>query len=250
MPDPWYENERFWSVMDAVLFDPDRLAGTFAEVDAILALAGLRPGMRLLDLCCGPGRHSLEFARRGLHVTGVDRTPRYLARARRTARAEGLQLTLRHQDMRAPLGEARFDAAVNLFTSFGYFEDPADDRRVLTHLFQALAPGGVLVLEMTGREILARTWRDRDWAPLPGGGYLLQDRTLTPGWEWVSNRWILVRGGKVEEFTVSHRLYGASDLSGLLRAVGFAEVQAFGGLDGSPYDQHAQRLVVVGCKRG
>ena len=81
---------------------------------------------------------------------------------------------------------------------------------------------------------------------LPDGGYLLQDRALQPGWEWVSNRWILIRGGRVEEFTIGHRLYGAADLCALLRAVGFIEVQAFGGLDGSPYDQRAQRLVVVG----
>ncbi|MFH1469811.1 MAG: class I SAM-dependent methyltransferase [Pseudomonadota bacterium] len=246
MSAPWYENERFWEAMSSALFHPERLAGTPAEVDALMALVDLRPGTRLLDLCCGPGRHSLEFARRGLLVTGVDRTRRYLDRARRRARREGLPLTLRQQDMRAPLGADRFDAAINLFTSFGYFDDPADDRRVLEHLLAALVPGGVLVLEVAGREVLARGWRERDWNPLPGGGFLLQERHLRSGWGWVSNRWILVQGGRIEEFTVSHRLYGAADLCGLLRSVGFVEVQPFGSLEGSPYDQHAQRLVVVG----
>jgi SAM-dependent methyltransferase len=245
---PWYEEDAFWAAMHTALFDAERLAGTSAEVDALLALANLAPGARVLDLCCGPGRHSLELAARGFAVTGVDRTRAYLQRARRKAARAGLAVRFRQQDMREPLGEAEYDAVVSMFTSFGYFEDPADDRRVLAHVLRALAPGGVFVLDVVGREILARAWRDRDWAHLPGGGYLLQERTLSPGWGWVESRWTLIHDGEVREYAIGHRLFGAVDLCALLEGAGFVEVRPFGSLTGDPYDQRATRLVVVGKK--
>ena len=59
---PWYEDDEFWVAVTTALFDPDRLAGTGAEVDAIVELTGLLPRQRVLDLCCGPGRHCIETA--------------------------------------------------------------------------------------------------------------------------------------------------------------------------------------------
>ena len=245
MPEPWYEDDAFWVSMTTALFDPDRLASTPDEVDAVMALTGMVPGMAVLDLCCGPGRHSLELARRGMRVTGVDRTRAYLQRARRRAARRGLELELLEQDMREPLGSQRFDAVINMFTSFGYFDAPSDDLRVVVHLKQALKPGGVLLIDTVGKEFVARSWKDRDWAELPEGGFLLQERKLSRGWSWIENRWVLVRDDGIEEFTIGHRLYAASELVALLESVGFGPVQVFGSLDGDPYDERCQRLVVV-----
>jgi SAM-dependent methyltransferase len=250
MPQPWYEDDAFWVAMSTALFDPDRLAGTAAEVDAVQDLTGMMAGMDVLDLCCGPGRHSIELARRGMKVTGVDRTRPYLRRARRKAEREGLDVTFLEQDMRQPLGERRFDVAINMFTSFGYFEAPSDDLRVAANLLRALRPGGVLLIDTIGKEILARGWQNRDWAELPEGGFLLQERRLSHGWSWIDNRWVLIRDGAVEEFTIGHRLYAASELAGLLRSVGFASVQVFGSLGGDPYDERCQRMVLVAFTPG
>ncbi len=245
MDERWYEDDAFWVAMATALFDPERLAGTRDEVDALMALTGMVPGMRVLDLCCGPGRHSVELAQRGMRVTGVDRTRPYLRRARRKAKRLGLSVDFVEQDMREPLGCARFDVAINLFTSFGYFEAPSDDLRVLANLRQALAPGGVLLIDTVGREFVLRTWKDRDWAELPEGGYVLQERRLEREDSWVVNRWILVREGGSEEYTIGHRVYSAAELVALLESVGFASVQVFGSLDGDPCDETAQRLVLV-----
>jgi len=245
MSEPWYENDAFWVAMTTALFDPDRLAATPDEVEAIIALTGLVPGMKVLDLCCGPGRHSLELAGRGLRVTGVDRTRIYLQRGRRKAARRGLEVEFVQQDMREPLGAQRFDVAINMFTSFGYFEAPSDDLRVAANLRQALKPGGVLLIDTVGKEYVARSWKDRDWAELLEGGYLLQERKLTQGNSWIENRWLLVRDGETEEFIIGHRLYAASELVALLESVGFGPVQVFGSLDGDPYDENSQRLVLV-----
>jgi SAM-dependent methyltransferase len=250
MPDAWYEDDAFWVSMSTALFDAGRLAGTVEEVDAVADLTGMVPGMRVLDLCCGPGRHSVELARRGMLVTGVDRTRPYLRRARRKAAREGLEIDFVEQDMREPLGQARYDVALNMFTSFGYFASPSDDLRVAANLRRALKPGGVLLMDTIGKEILARGWQPRDWAELPEGGFLLQQRHLSQGWSWIENRWVLIREGQVEEYTIGHRLYAASELAGLLRSVGFASVQIFGSLRGDPYDELCQRLVLVAHTSG
>jgi len=77
---------------------------------------------------------------------------------------------------------------------------------------------------------------------------LLEDRELLPRWEGVRSRWIFIEEDRRAEFTITVRLYAAMQLVALLRDCGFAQVEVFGGLDGSPYDHTARRLVVVGRK--
>ena len=86
----WHEDDSFWSLFFPAMFPAKRWEAAPAEVDAILALLGVPDGAALLDAGCGPGRHSLEFARRKFDVTGVDRTLLYLEMARQQARSEEL----------------------------------------------------------------------------------------------------------------------------------------------------------------
>ena len=67
-----------------------------------------------------------------------------------------------------------FDAAINLFTSFGYFEDPAEDLQVAKNLFHSLKPGGALVMDLVGKEVLSRIFLPRDWQELADGSLFLQ----------------------------------------------------------------------------
>jgi SAM-dependent methyltransferase len=241
---PWFENERFWAVFAPVLFGEQRLAITPEQTDRLVDLLEIRPGATVLDLCCGPGRHSIELAHRGCRVTGVDRQSDYVARAQARAAAEGAQVEFVIEDMRRFVRPGAFDAVINMFTSFGYFEDPADDRLVLEHAFTSLKPGGRILLELVGREVLARVFRERDWSQEEDGSIFLQERRLAPDWGWIDNRWILIRDGRSEEFRFGHRLYTGTELAALLRACGFADAQVFGSLAGVPYDQQAGRLVV------
>lgn len=66
-------------------------------------------------------------------------------------------------DMRAFRMPVGFDLAINLFTSFGYFEEEADDRKVLANVLASLNSGGAYVMDMMGKEILARSFQERDW---------------------------------------------------------------------------------------
>jgi len=245
MSTPWHDDDAFWATFAPMMFDAQRFAAASGEIDGVLARSGSPAGCRVLDVCCGPGRHSLELARRGFRVTGVDRTPSYLAQARDAAAAEGLDVEWVAADAREFRRDGAFDLALSLFTSFGYYADPEEDRRLLANVRASLAPGGALVVDLMGKEVIARVFRARDWRPLPGGGLGLEDRRVVSGWSWLENTWTIVRDGVVEAHTFGTRLYSAAELGTLLREVGFASAEPYGSLEGAPYDHEAQRLVVV-----
>lgn len=245
----WHESGEFWSSFAGSMFDEASWEQAAGQVDDLVALLGLDPGARVLDLCCGPGRHTIELARRGYRVTGVDRTEEFLEEARRRADAEGLDVDLAHSDMREFRAPAEFDVAVNLFTSFGYFEDPKDDRRVVDNLFESLVPGGALLLDMGGKEVLARIFERKQWEERDGDFYLYE-RKIADGWDWIENRWIRITSSGRQEYTVGHRLYSAVELRTLVRSAGFEGLRVFGGLDGRPYDTEAERLVLTARKPG
>lgn len=245
MTTDWHDDDSFWTTFWPFLFDATAWEQADAQVEQVLALVGVAPGARTLDLCCGPGRHSLALARRGLAVTGVDRTAAYLEQARSLSEQHGLALELVQADMREFARPASFNLIINLFTSFSYFADPADERRVLEQCYDNIAPGGALVIDIMGREVLAGRFTPRDWHDLGEGRYILEERAISADWTRVDARWLMFADGQATERRFSTHLYSASELGALLTGVGFDHVQAFGGLDGRPYDNNADRLVMV-----
>jgi len=161
----------------------------------------------------------------------------------------GLDIEFVQADMRTFRRAEHFDFAFNLFSSFGYFEDPNDDLQVLRNLQESLKPGGKLLMEMLGKEILARNFRDKVWHHRPGTDeYLLREASGRSGWDWIENRWTLIRGGDHRVFTFGIRVYSGAELASALRQAGFSRVDLFGSLEATPYDQAAQRLVAVAVR--
>lgn len=247
MTSVWHDDDEFWAAVEPVLFNPARNAGTPAEIDGVLALTGAAAGARVLDLGCGPGRASLELSRRGYVVTGVDRTALYLERGRAAAQAEGLSVEWVEDDMRRFRRPESFDLVTSLFSTFGFFADDEEERAVARNMAACLRPGGRAVLEMAGKEIIARIFQPRSWMA-GDGAELLEERSIRPGFGWVDTRWILHRDGRRWEFPLSLRLYSGVELSRLLLEAGFSRVDLFGSLAGAPYDHAALRLVAVAVK--
>jgi SAM-dependent methyltransferase len=244
---PWYEEDFFWETVAPVLFGEQRWSDAPTDVENALTLLGISPGASVLDLCCGVGRHSLELARRGIQVTAVDRTSAYLERARKQAEQEGLDIEFVQDDMRTFCRPGAFDAVVNLFTSFGYFDDPEDDRQVVLNVHESLKPGGIFLMDMAGKEIAARVFQERGWRE-EDAVIILEERKVTNNWGRMDNRWIILKGGEKQEFRLSLRLYSAVELSTLLGGCGFDKLDVYGDMTGSPYDHMAKRLVVVAHK--
>lgn len=244
----WFENQEFWESFRPIMFNPRRIEQAAGEIESVVKLLEIAPGSHVLDMCSGIGRHSIELARRGFKVTGVDRTPSYLERARRRAEKEGLAIEFVEADMREFRRPAAFDGAISLFTSFGYFEDPNEDVKAARNICDSLRPGARLAMDMNSKEILARKFRERDWEAGPEGTLFLQEHRLRSGWDWIENHWIVIRGSERYETTFGVRLYSGTELSQLLKAAGFSGVTLYGSLEGAPYDQNAERLIALAQK--
>ncbi len=243
----WYTDEAFWVTSYPFLFPEDRHEAADAEVANIVALSGREHGS-LLDLCCGPGRHAIRFAKRGFSVTGVDATPFLLDKARAAAQEEGIAVEWVESDMREFVRPGSYDLAVNLFTSFGFFDDPSDNRRVLEHLFASLRSGGIAVLDMLGKEVLASIFEPSDARKLSDGSVLVQFRRVRDGWRRIDAEWLLIRDGSMRRFASRLWLYSGHELEQLLSEVGFEQVELYGDLAGSTYGPGATRLVAVARK--
>jgi SAM-dependent methyltransferase len=241
----WHEEDAFWDQFSPFLFTAERIENARPELDGALKLLGVAPGAKILDLCCGIGRHSLALARRGYVVTGVDRTRSYLERAHQQAAAENLAIEFVEADMRAFTRPNTFDGAINLSTSFGYFEDPDDDLKVARNLHDSLRPGACAIIDLLGKEVLARILIERTWQTLPDGCLVLEERKLRLGWSWVDIRHILIGPNGRREHSFGNRLYSGTELAALLERAGFSEVALYGSLAATPYDNHASRLVAL-----
>jgi SAM-dependent methyltransferase len=247
MPD-WYEDDRFWERLAPLLLDDTRAGNASKQVDELVALLHLPDGARVLDLGCGPGRHSIELARRGFQVVGVDRTAVYLDAARSAAEGAGVSIEFIQDDMRAFRRPESFDAAINLLSSFGYFEETEDDRRVLDNVHASLVTGGRFVLDLAGKEVLARIYQERYWQEYADGTLLLEERHVRDDWRTLDGRWIFIKGTERAEHKTRIRVYSGAELAALLESAGFSSVALHGGLDGSPYDQTANRLVAAATR--
>ena len=246
----WYDGffEAEWLDLLEPSGDVER---TRREVDFVVERLELEPGARVLDLACGRGRHSVELARRGFRVTGVDLSPRSLELGREAARAAGVEVELVLSDMREIAYEAAFDAAVNLFTAFGYFEDEEDDRLVVGRVASALVPGGAFLLDTLNLLWLARGFRPREWQAFEDGTALLEERDYDPLSGRIAGVWTFVRpDGRRTELRHSLRVYTPAELARMFRAAGLAVEGAWGDFDGSPLglESEGHRTVLLGRK--
>ncbi len=183
-------------------------------------------------------------------MTGVDLTAEYVRDLAAAARREQLPLEAVQADMREYRREGAFDFAINLYTSFGYFRDEADNQRVLENLAASLSPGGRLLIEVQAKEVFARDFRERDWYDRDGL-IVLERRRVVDGWRAVETDWTFIdASGRRTDYTVYLRCYGASELCRMLDAAGFTDMQTYGDLTGRPYDHTAARLVVRATKAG
>lgn len=142
----WFE-EWFDSPLYEKLYANRDVAEAERLIDLLEKTLPLDSCSRILDLGCGRGRHSISLNQRGYHVTGIDLSDQAIATAREKAEALGLEnIRFEVRDMLNPLPE-RFDAIVNLFTTFGYFKKDEENASVFDSVVQMLGPGGMFVLD-------------------------------------------------------------------------------------------------------
>jgi SAM-dependent methyltransferase len=219
-----------------------------SEVDFLEKGLRISPPGKILDLCCGFGRHAIELALRGYRVTGVDISAGLLARAKKSAQERGVSVSWMQQDMRNIDFRAEFDAAICLFTSFGYFESEEENCEVLRRISQALRPRSRIVLDVENRDGLLMRYQSRDWWQTEFGDLVMEERRFDPVKGRGHTKIVLISEGRRTEHNLSIRWYSIPELGRMLKDVGMQIRELYGGLDGSGYGLDAMRLVVVAEK--
>jgi 2-polyprenyl-3-methyl-5-hydroxy-6-metoxy-1,4-benzoquinol methylase len=243
----WFDNDDFWRETFSYVFAEKRLALASEVVDKALRLTKLE-GKSALDLGCGIGRFSIALAERGFSVTGVDRTKYLLDKARAKARSVDITVEWVQKDMRDFVRPETYDFVLSMFSSFGYFDDRAEDAAVLKNIFESLRPGGVFLIDLVGKEILARIFQRSSAETLPDGALLVEQRQIVDGWTRALNEWTVIRKGRSRTFAFHINIYSGQELRQEMERAGLVDVKLYGNLDGDPYGPVAPRLIAVGSK--
>ncbi len=223
---------------------------TESEATGLWNLLALRAGSRVLDAPCGYGRLSLPLARRGASVVGVDQSATNIEHAERT-RADMPAERLRYvrHDLRRPLADGGFDAAINVFTSLGYGTEQ-DDRAVLNTLAGALRPGGLLFVETAHRDqVVVRLAKAGPWGSRFADGTLMVEE---PKFDAVAGRldstwhWSGPRGAGQK--TASLRVYTATELVRLVEGAGLVYRSTHRGCSSEPFAPFDARLGILASR--
>ncbi len=216
------------------------------QTDQVVELLDLRAPARILDVPCGYGRHSIELARRGHQVTGIDISGVQIARARQKAAVAGVRAQFVVGDARAlPVG-GPFDAAINMFLSFGYFATDEENQAMLQGMAGGLRRGGRLLIDFWNREHEIRLFQptiveERDdnikeveeWSFDPLAGRL----------NWTNT--VIFPDGRREAWNHSIRAFTAAEVRKMLEATGMTVVAIYGGLGGEPFTMDSEAAIFV-----
>ena len=246
--DPWYAS---WFGEEYLALYPDR-DDREANIQAlfvrdILAPYASRGRVRFLDLASGTGRHAVALDGYEGGVVGLDLSLRLQFEALR--RPQRPRPGYVRGDMRRlPLADHAFGAVVNFFTSFGYFDDVADDRLVLREVARVLVPGGAFLSDVFNAERVVATMISTERKTI-AGEHVTIVRRYDPHTRKVEKEIEMGTGSERRVFRECVRAYGADELRALHAAEGLEVVAAFGEFDGSPFDaRRSGRLILLAEK--
>lgn len=238
---PWYDS---W-------FDSDAYPLVYAHrdeeearqcIDLIESNVEPVPGARILDVGCGRGRHALRLAERGYRVTGIDLSEPSIRQARQEAAARDLTAVFSVRDMRDTVCNACFDGVVNLFTTFGYFANDADNEAALRAMATALDTDDWFVQDFLNAPQVRNTLVPED-TRTRNGVHIRQTRRIEEG--RIHKTITLTSDTGTDTYRESVRLYTRTDLELMYRSVGLEPLRAFGHYDGRPHTSSSPRLILI-----
>ena len=233
------------------LFDDDYLyfyadlisEGSDADAELVWRLLDLQPGLRVLDVPCGEGRISGRLAGMGCEAVGVDYTEAWIELARK----QYPEVTFEVADMRSIEYDGEFDAVVNWFTSFGYF-DPQTNDDVLARFARALRPGGRLLLELHNpwrlQRLLAQTGGTSAYVVDKDDALMANRVSYDPETHMSRTERFIVRDGHMRRLEFTLEQVPGPELANRLERAGFAKVELFGD-GGSAFAPGSRRLIAV-----
>lgn len=246
--------------MLAAHLDPDNDAASRKhatideEVQHLVSSGILKPGYRLLDLGCGPGLYSSRLAARGLKVTGTDISQRSLTYARQYAENNGLDIEYHRVNFFDIDYSGEFDAILQTQGELNTFSNERRDE-LLSKLHKALKPGGLLIFDVTTRELRMREGLKNGWY-ISDGGFWRPDKhlVLEQGFDYPEqdtwlDQYIIIYSDNVSIYNNWFHDYTLESIRNVLQDAGFEVIHAWNDLTGAPYEEGGDWIAVV-ARRG
>lgn len=218
------------------------------QVQQAIGLLDLQPPARILDIPCGYGRHSVELARRGFNVTGVDVSAVQLARAQQLAGEAEVAVDFRQMDARALDFEEGFDGAINMFLSFGYFESDEEHLAMLEGITRGLKEGGRFLMDYWNREYEIQTF-DQWQVERTGDIFEVEEWEFDPlrgRLNWTNHAFL--PNGRHESWRQSIRAYTVVEVKTLLEKAGLQLDALYGNLEGEPYTIDSEAAIFLATR--
>jgi SAM-dependent methyltransferase len=228
------------------LLTPERTA---REVDFLLPQLDLHPSDRVLDVGCGPGRHSIELARRGLEVVGIDPSVAMIAAAKERAKAAGVTPEFRRVGGEFLRAREPFDAAICLFTTLGQISAKGENRGLLSRVCGALRPGGRFAVEVPQREWAVTHLKTAERFG-QGKRYTDVERGYDPTDKVVTEVFKVVSPDAERTYMLRYRLYDRAELCDMLDQAGLELQAAFGDYADSPLQPDSPIMLLIARKQG
>jgi SAM-dependent methyltransferase len=212
-------------------------------IDHLLTALQLAPGARVLDLACGKGRHSKYLAEKGFDVTGLDISSASIDYARHY---EHNRLHFYQHDMRLPFRVNYYDAILNMFTSFGYFDTEADHLKTLINVSKGLKPGGLCLIDFFNAVWVKNSLVRKDEKTVDNIHFILKKSIRK---QHVYKTIEFTTGQRHFVFRERVRLFVLADFERLMAAAGLKMIRVFGGYDLAEYDEKSsKRLILIAQK--
>jgi D-alanine-D-alanine ligase len=217
---------------------------TSSEVDYFIKILDLKPENKILDLCCGQGRHTIELAKREFgKIEGLDRSRYLIQKARTNAKKASIFCKFKEGDARKlPYTADQFDNVMILGNSFGYFETLNDDLRVLQESFRVLKPWGKILIDLSDGEFLKKNFQPRSWEWINKEYFVCRERSLSLDQQRLISREVIThvnKGVMVDQF-YAERLYTKEQITQILTKAGFSDIVFHGTI--TPDSQRNQDL--------
>lgn len=215
-------------------------------IQLMLNATNLEFGSKVLDLCCGNGRHSLALAERGFDVVGIDFSKNLLEIAQK--KLEHTSAKLFRQDMRHSYPSAPYDCICNMFTSFGYFDVENDNRTVIYRISEALKKGGYFFFDYLNSEYIRSTFTPFSETVLPHAT-IIQKRTISDTFVSKKIEIYTENQAKPQVFEEKVRLYTSKHLINMIESYSMNIVHQFGNYNGAPFiNDSSPRCILVAQK--